>query len=77
MPEALAKTIVGLLIDAAQAEARRSLPSYVRDSWLEALSDVLEKGMYHVWVALLENIDTVKLEAQVAEIIDLREDSDA
>ena len=77
MSPELAKTIVGLLIDAAQAEARRSLPAYVRDSWLEALSEVLEKGMYHVWVALLESIDTVKLEAEVVEIIDHREDSDA
>ena len=76
MSPELAKTIVGLLIDAAQAEARRSLPTYVRDSWLEALSEVLEKGMYHVWVALLESIDTVKLEAEVVEIIDHREDSD-
>ena len=77
MSTELAKTIVGLLIDAVQVEARNSLPSYVRDSWLEALSDVLEKGLFHVWVALLENVDTVKLEAQVAEIIDSREDSDA
>lgn len=76
MTEALAKTIVGLLIDAATKEARSSLPTYIQDSWLEALSDVLEKGLFHVWVALLENIDTVKLEAEVAEIIDLREDSD-
>ena len=76
MTEALAKTIVGLLIDAAQAEARSSLPTYVQDSWLDAMSDVLEKGLFHVWVALLQNIDTVKLEAEIAEIIDLREDSD-
>jgi hypothetical protein len=72
----LAKTIVGLLIDAVQVEARNSLPSYIQDSWLVALSDVLEKGLYHVWVGLLENMDTVKLEAEIVEIIDSREDSD-
>jgi len=71
----LAKTIIGLLIDAANQEAKRALPSYIQEQWLDALSDLLEKGLYHVWVSLLENIDTVKLEAQVAEIIDLREDS--
>ena len=41
------------------------------------MSSILEAGLYHVWQALLENIDTVKLEAQIVEIIDHREDSDA
>ena len=73
----VAKQIVGLMIDAIQAEARSNLPTYVQDSWLNALSSLLESGLYHVWQALLENIDTVRLEAQIVEIIDRREDSDA
>ena len=73
----VAKQIVGLMIDAIQAEARSNLPTYVQDSWLNALSSLLESGLYHVWRALLENIDTVRLEAQIVEIIDSREDSDA
>ena len=73
----VAKQIVGLMIDAIQAEARSNLPTYVQDSWLNALSSLLESGLYHVWQALLENIDTVRLEAQIVEIIDSREDSDA
>ena len=73
----VAKQIVGLMIDAIQAAARSNLPPYVQDSWLNALSSLLESGLYHVWQALLENIDTVRLEAQIVEIIDSREDSDA
>ena len=72
----LAKTIVGLLIDSATKEAKTALPSYIQDQWLDALSDLLEKGLYHVWVSLLENLDTVKLEAEIVEIIDSRGDSD-
>jgi hypothetical protein len=72
----VAKQVVGLLIDALQAEAKNYLPSYVQESWLDAMSSVLESGLYHVWTALLENIDTVKLEAEIVEIIDHREDSD-
>jgi len=70
----VAKQVVGLLIDALQAEARKSLPSYVQDSWLEAMSSLLESGLYHVWQSLLENLDTVKLEAEIVEIIDHREE---
>jgi len=72
----VAKQVVGLMIDALQAEAKNHLPTYVQDSWLDAMSSLLESGLYHVWQALLENIDTVKLEAEIVEIIDSREDSD-
>jgi hypothetical protein len=70
----VARQVIGLLIDALQAEAKNHLPSYVQDSWLVAMSSVLEGGLFHVWQSLLENIDTVKLEAEVVEIIDSRED---
>lgn len=70
----VAKQVVGLLIDALQQQAREKLPSYVQDSWLEAMSSLLESGLYHVWQALLESIDTVKLEAEIVEIIDHRKE---
>ena len=73
----VAKQVIGLMIAALEAEAKKHLPGYVQESWLSAFSNVLESGLYHVWQALLENIDTVKLEAQIVEIIDHREDSDA
>ena len=73
----VAKQVIGLMIAALEAEAKGNLPVYVQESWLSAFSNVLESGLYHVWQALLENIDTVKLEAQIVEIIDHREDSDA
>ncbi len=74
MKPQVAKEVVGLLIDALQQQARETLPSYVQDSWLEAMSSLLEQGLYHVWAALLENIDTVKLEAEIVEIIDHRKE---
>ena len=64
--------IVGLLIDALQAEARKSLPSYVKDSWLTALSDVIEKGLYHAWVGIIDG-HVVRIEADTVEVVDERE----
>ena len=74
MSPTVAKQVIGLMIDALQAEAKSHLPSYVQDSWMTAMSSILEAGLYHVWQSLLENIDTVKLEAEIVEIIDSRED---
>lgn len=76
MNEVLAKQLIGLLIDAATAEARRTFPPYIQSSWLEALSDLLEKGLYHVWVSLLKDMDIVRLEAGVVSIIDNRDKDD-
>ena len=64
--------IVGLLIDALQTEARKSLPSYVKDSWLNALSDVIEKGLYHAWVGIIDG-HVVRIEADTVEVVDERE----
>jgi len=75
MSTELAKTIIGLLIDSASQEAKKALPSYIQEQWLDALSDLLSKGLYHTWVSLLENIDTVKLEAEIVQIMDRRGES--
>jgi hypothetical protein len=75
MSDDAAKKIVGLLIDSLQAEARRSLPSFVLDSWLGALSSVIESGLYHAWVAIVSN--SLEINAEVVEIIDNREEDGA
>ena len=72
MPSDTSKQIVGLLIDALQAEARKHLPGYVKDSWLTALSDVVEKGLYHAWVAIIDE-RVVRIEADTVEVVDERE----
>lgn len=64
--------IVGLLIDALQTEARKILPDYVKDSWLNALSDVIEKGLYHAWVGIIDG-HVVRIEADTVEVVDERE----
>ena len=40
MNDEAAKKIVSLLMAAAQAEARKTLPGWVQDNWLSALSDI-------------------------------------
>tara|TARA_B100000809_G_scaffold6296_1_gene6383 strand:+ start:3018 stop:3272 length:255 start_codon:yes stop_codon:yes gene_type:complete len=72
MSDKRAKAIVALLISAAEAEARKALPSYILDSWLEALSSVIESGLYHAWEAIVANIEHIELNADVIEIIDRR-----
>ena len=67
------KQIVGLLIDALQDEAKKHLPRYVKDSWLNALSEVLQAGLYHAWVAIIEG-QVVHIEANKVEIVDEREE---
>jgi len=74
--EQLAKEIIGKLIDALQVEAGNVLPSYVQDNWLDALSSVVEGGLYHVWVEVLTQAQIVEIEADVIDIVDLREDAD-
>tara|TARA_R110000824_G_scaffold189858_1_gene371286 strand:- start:1358 stop:1573 length:216 start_codon:yes stop_codon:yes gene_type:complete len=64
--------IVGLLIDALQTEARKILPDYVKDSWLNALSDVIEKGLYHAWVGIIDG-HVVRIEANTVEVVDERD----
>lgn len=76
MSPEVAKQVVSLLIDALEQQAKQHLPPYLTDSFLGAASDLLEKGLYHVWQSLLENLDTVKLEAEVVEIIDHRGDGE-
>jgi hypothetical protein len=72
--EVAARRLIGLLIDVMQSEAREHLPEYVQDSWLAALSELLEKGLFHGWQAALERVSLVELEAGVVEIVDFRED---
>jgi len=71
MNDEAAKKIVSLLMAAAQAEARKTLPGWVQDNWLSALSDIFQKGLYHAWLAIITN--AVHLEADVVEIIDERQ----
>jgi len=73
MNDATAKQIVALLLSSLQQEARKNLPDYVRDSWLSALSEIVEKSLYHLWVNIISNIDKIKIDADVVEIIDERE----
>ena len=70
MNEEAAKKVVALLIDSLESEAKKLLPSYVRDSWLSAFSDMLSKGLYHLWVNVITNV--VHIEANTVEIIDER-----
>ena len=77
MSEQIAKEIIGKLIDALQVEAGNVLPSYVQDNWLDALSKVVEGGLYHVWVEVLTKAQLVEIEADVIDIIDHRADTDA
>jgi len=72
MSDERAKAIVSLLISAVEAEARKALPSYILDSWLEALSSIIEAGLYHAWEAIVVNIEHIELNADVIEIIDRR-----
>lgn len=71
MSEDAAKIIVGLLLDALQTEAKKHLPSYVQSSWLDALSSVVEQGLYHSWVGIIEG-KVLRIEAGEVEIIDNR-----
>jgi hypothetical protein len=73
----VAKRVASLLVDALEQQAKEMLPAYLTESFLAAASDLLEKGLLSVWVSLLEQIDTVKIESELVEIIDHREDSDA
>jgi hypothetical protein len=47
----------------------------VQDNWLDALSSVVEGGLYHVWVDILTKAQLVEIEADVIDIIDSREDA--
>lgn len=72
MPSDTSKQVVGLLIDSLQNEAKKHLPSYVQDSWVAALSELIEKGLYHAWIAIIEG-HVVHIEANKVEIVDERE----
>lgn len=74
MPSNTAKQIVGLLIDALQTEASKHLPGYVKESWLNALSEVIEKGLYHAWVGIIDG-HVVRIEADTVEVVDERYES--
>ena len=73
----VAKRVASLLIDALEQQAKEILPAYLTENFLAAASDLLEKGLLGVWVGILEQIDTVKIESDLVEIVDHREDSDA
>ena len=73
MNDAAARQVVAMLLSSLTEEARKTLPSYVKDSWLSALSEIVEKSLFHLWVDIISNIDKIKIEADVVEIIDERE----
>lgn len=71
------KEIIDLLINAAEEQAKRHLPSYIQDSWVAALADLLEKGLYYAWIEVIENLQLVQLEADEVTIVDKRGEEDA
>jgi|TARA_Y100000588_G_scaffold98863_1_gene107460 hypothetical protein len=71
------KEVIALLITAAEEQAKAHLPSYIQDSWVAALADLLERGLYHAWIEVIENLQLVQLEADEITITDKRGKEDA
>lgn len=67
------KEVIAELISATEKQAKAHLPSYIQDSWVAALTDLLEKGLYHAWIEVIENLQLVQLEADEVTILDKRE----
>tara|TARA_R100001594_G_scaffold76483_1_gene111083 strand:- start:1263 stop:1484 length:222 start_codon:yes stop_codon:yes gene_type:complete len=73
MSDEASKMVVGLLIDSLQTEAKKHLPGYVDEAWLNALSDVLQSGLYHAWIAIIDQ-HIVRIEADTVTVVDERKD---
>ena len=71
------KEVIAQLLSVTEQQAKTHLPSYIQDSWVAALSDLIEKGLYHAWIEVIENLQLVQLEADEITIIDKRGEEDA
>jgi len=71
MSDDVAKQIVGLLIDAVEAEAKKNLPDFVKEQWLMALTSLIEKGLYHAWLSIIQG-QVIHIQADIVDIIDKR-----
>ena len=71
------KEVISGLITATEEQAKEHLPSYIQDSWVAALADLLERGLYHAWIEVIENLQLVQLEADEVTIVDKRGEEDA
>lgn len=68
-PEEVAK----LLLEVAKTEARKHLPGFVKDNWVEALSDVAQAGLLVAWAEVLDRVSVVRIEANTVEVVDERD----
>lgn len=71
------KEIIAQIIEATEVEAKKHLPGYVQLNWITALSDLLEMGLYHAWLEVIENMQLVQLEGNEITIVDKRGEDDA
>ena len=71
------KEVIAQLLSVTEQQAKTHLPSYVQDSWVAALTDLIEKGLYHAWIEVIENLQLVQLEADEITIVDKRDKEDA
>jgi hypothetical protein len=71
------KEVIAQLLSVTEQQAKTHLPSYIQDSWVAALSDLIEKGLYHAWIEVIENLQLVQLEANEITIVDKRGEEDA
>ena len=71
------KEVIAQLISVTEQQAKHHLPSYIQDSWVAALSELIEKGLYHAWIEVIENLQLVQLEADEITITDKRGKEDA
>tara|TARA_Y100001970_G_scaffold156957_1_gene192076 strand:+ start:2202 stop:2426 length:225 start_codon:yes stop_codon:yes gene_type:complete len=71
------KEVIALLITAGEAQAKAHLPKWAQDEWINRLGDLLEKGLYHAWLEVIENLQLVQLEADEITIVDKRGKEDA
>jgi hypothetical protein len=65
--------IIGLLVNAVEAEAKKHMPDWVVENWLSGFSELLEKGLTHAWSSIVEG-QLVEIVTDVAEIVDKRGD---
>mgnify|MGYP000409303187 CR=1 FL=1 len=68
--------IIGLLVQAVETESKKHLPGWVVENWLSGFSELLEKGLSHAWLAIIEG-QLIEITTDVTEIVDKRGSEDA
>tara|TARA_R100000008_G_C3502973_1_gene124682 strand:- start:86 stop:322 length:237 start_codon:yes stop_codon:yes gene_type:complete len=71
----IAKQIVGLLIDSTQKEAKKHLPDFIQDNWIAGFTNIIEAGLYHAWISIVEG-QVIHIKTSVVDIIDERTGGD-